>query len=202
MKKIVRLLAVVLALLIAAVPASAQFYPDPVDLGINNEEQKIEEWFWPALIRQIMLKGVPQPPPPTQCQIASLANPNGFPETDCCLEPLPEECKRPLEPAEVLKILGQAGIQVQEAERPKTAEEIYQHLVGGRALLVGFFIAENKKHAYLVRGIAWETDGRAMLLINDPHVTEPFRAPFDEEVPGWQTVMTVQLPMGDPSEAP
>lgn len=181
-----------LALLVIAAPAPAQFYPDPVDLGINNEQQEIEQWYWPALIRQVLLKRASQPP--TQCQIASMAAAETAEEMDCCLNPAPEGCDRPLAPRQVLAIFERSGLQAQAAPCPKTAEQVYEHLINGRALMIGFFIAQDRKHAYLVRGISWTEDGQPMLLVNDPNVTEPFQAPFSEEYPGWQTAITVQMP--------
>lgn len=181
-----------LALPFLAVPASAQYYPEPVDLGIKNEEQKIEEWFWPALARQVLLKQNPQTP--TQCQLASLANDprDGSEGPNCCLDPIPEGCKRPLDHQELLAFFEQANVPTEVIPRPKTVEEIYEYLKNGQPILVGFLIAQDKRHAYLVRGLSWEEDGQPMLLINDPHVTEPFKAPFDEEVPGWRTVIVVK----------
>lgn len=183
------LTALALLVIAAPAPAPAQFYPDPVDLGINNEQQQIEQWYWPALIRQILLKQASQPP--TQCQIVSMA---AAEEMDCCLNPAPEGCDRPLDLRQVLAILERSGLQAQAAPCPKTADQVYEHLINGRALIIGFFIARDKKHAYLVRGISWTEDGQPMLLINDPNVTEPFQAPFSEEYAGWQTAITVQLP--------
>lgn len=181
-----------LAILLIALPASAQYYPEPVDLGINNEEQQIEEWFWPALARQVLLKQNKETP--TQCRLASLANDprSGVQGPDCCQDPIPEVCKRPLDHQELLEIFESSNVQTEVIPKPKTAEEVYEHLNNGRPLLVGFLIDKDKRHAYLVRGISWEEDGRPMLLINDPHVTEPFKAPFAEEVPGWRTVIVVK----------
>lgn len=192
MKKTLVPLLAFLALSLFAVPASAQYYPEPVDLGIKNEEQKIEEWFWPALARQVLLKQNPQTP--TQCQLASLANDlrDGTERPNCCQDPIPEGCKRPLNHQALLTFFELSNVQAEVVPRPKTAEEIYEYLKNGQPILVGFLIAEDKRHAYLVRGLSWEEDGRPMLLINDPHVTEPFKAPFAEEVPGWRTVIVIK----------
>jgi len=181
-----------LAVLAVAAPAPAQFYPDPVELDIKNEQQQIEQWYWPALIRQILLKQTSQSP--TQCQIVNMAAPEAGPDLDCCLNPAPEGCDRPLDHRQTLAILERSGIRAQAAPCPKTADQVYEHLVNGQALLIGFFISQSKRHAYLVRGISWTEDGQPMLLINDPNVTEPFQAPFSGEYPGWQTAITIQLP--------
>lgn len=217
-KTVIPILAALVGLALAA-PAPAQFYPDPVDLGIDNEQQEIEEWFWPALTRQILLKHGPQPP--TQCQIMSLTltGDDGNPGPDCCLSQTQDQaqdldlvqdqdqdqaqdqarsqdqnpCKRPIDHTAVIKIIEQFGLKAETVPRPTSPDQIYEYMQNGRALLVGFLIAKDKKHAYLVRGISWTDEGQPLLKINDPHVTEPFLAPFAEEYPGWQTVIAVDL---------
>jgi|GEM_PF-2910911 hypothetical protein len=213
MKKTVIPFLALLIFLVFTGPAPAQFYPDPVDLDIKNEEQKIEEWFWPALIRQVLLKHGPQSP--SQCQIMSLAlaDQGGLaPNPDCCLsleqnqnpdqnqesnqDPDPDQkqdiCKRPLDHTAAIKIIEQFGLKAEVVPKPANADQIYEYLSNGRALLVGFRIAKDKRHAYLVRGISWTEEGQPMLKINDPHVIEPFQASFAEEARGWQTVIAIQ----------
>lgn len=224
MKKTLIPFLALLTMLAFAAPAPAQFYPDPVDLGIDNEQQQIEPWFWPALARQLLLKRDPQPP--TQCQLMSLAladKDDAAASPDCCLAqgqtevqapaedqapaevPAPAEgqdqaeiqapnvCERPLGYQQIIKVLEPFGLLAEVVAKPANSEQVYEHLSNGRALLVEFLIAKDKRHAYLVRGISWTDEGQALILINDPHVTEPFKSPLAEELPGWRTVIAIQI---------
>lgn len=193
MQKIVLSFLTALALsAVAPSPAPAQFYPDPINLGISNIEQEAENWHWPAIVRQVLNKRSGHAP--SQCQIVNLANTEDgeeAPPEDCCQDSSLALCGRFSDIRESLNILKRFGVPAETVTIPSSPDQVYNYLIEGRALIVGFYIDRDRKHAYLVRGISWDEEGQASLLINDPAVTEPFQAPFEQERPGWQTVIAV-----------
>lgn len=191
MKKALVMTCLAAALCFSTAAAEAQMTPDPVDLNISNLKQQNPSWYWPALAQQILNGRIPGEPP-SQCQLVNTANEAaGRAESDCCANPELEVCGRPGELREIMALLGRYGIRSELVTPPATPEDVYQYLVAGRALIVGFkLVQDEKSHAYLVRGISW-VDGEARLLVNDPAVPEPSTVPFADERPAWREVLAI-----------
>lgn len=166
--------------------------PDPVIINIDNEEQKTNYWCWPALIRQIInWRGMGQAP--SQCEIVNIANAyKGWQGINCCEDPNREECARLGDEGELKNLVALYGGRVTDIEVPTTPEEIYNNLVSRKLLLMLVeFSGTTNKHLYMIRGISWDGD-EAMLVINDPAVSQSQTVKFSEFKDTWFQAFAVE----------
>jgi hypothetical protein len=92
---------------------------------------------------------------------------------------------------EVAGLIGRYGVRVTARPEPETPERLYQTLLGGQAVLAGVNIAEGLNHLYLIKGIFWDAEGRAKLLVNDPARPGATTLDFEEARPTWLVTLTI-----------
>lgn len=190
MKKL--LLALVLLLVLPASAMAAWGKPDPEIINIPNEEQETNFWCWPALIRQIInWRGLGEAP--SQCELVNTANAyKGSTTVNCCQEPDNAACSRLGDENELKNLVSLYGGQITDVPVPTTPEEIYDYLMSKKVLLMQVqFTGTNQDHLYMIRGISWEGD-EAMLVLNDPAVSQTQTVKFSEFQKTWMRAFTAE----------
>jgi hypothetical protein len=181
----------VVFLLPAPARAGSFFNPDPVDLGLDNIEQETQYWCWAALIQQLLYRSSAGNPP-RQCELVNQANRDrNTDEVDCCLDQEQAVCAaRTGNNFEIMSLINRYGGRVLGLPLPQTPEKLYEALIDGKAVIAGVRISETMNHAYLIKGIFWDEEGQAQLLINDPAKSGTTTLSFDEARPTWIMTMT------------
>jgi hypothetical protein len=166
-------------------PAHAQL--PPVDLGIQNLRQNTGVWCWAAVAQQIILARRGPNATPPQCAMVAIAN-GADPNICCSGDP---RCLVTGSLQQIQGLIAYFGGSYSTIAPPANPMILYNTLRGGRPIIMAVQSAPGAGHVTVLRGMRWDPNYGAILLVNDPMAVFPTEAPFNQIIGAWGAAIVV-----------
>jgi hypothetical protein len=170
---------------------SAQPFPPPVDIPIQNISQETPVWCWVAVAQQIVLASKGPQGTPMQCALVAMAN--GVHPGVCCSS-YNQSCIKTGTIQQIQYLIGQFGGHASSYAPPTDPMTLYNTLASGRAVILQLKTGQNSAHVVVVRGMSFiptPVGIQPVLHLNDPMAIFTQPVPFANIAPIWISAIVV-----------